>query len=70
MAKKSFAAFEKADKAADKKKGIKESPQEEMMDRMKMRGMAKGGKVKSCATGGIMRGTGAATKGKKFSYNG
>ena len=38
-----FAKFEKADKAADKKKGIKESPSEDKMDMM---GMKKGGKVK------------------------
>lgn len=33
-------------------------------------GKACGGKVKGHAAGGVMRGTGAATKGKRFSYDG
>lgn len=32
-----------------------------------LHGMKKGGKVGGCASGGTVRGTGCATKGKKFS---
>jgi len=64
MAKKPFFLFEKSSK--DKEKGgMKEgSAKEEAMDKKQSR-FACGGKVKK-ATGGMMRGTGAATKGKGF----
>jgi len=54
-----------------KGKGKEGSKQEEAFDRrqMKAKGLKKGGMAK-CSAGGVMRGTGAAVKGKKFSYNG
>ena len=73
MAKKAnpFAAFEKSGKDKEVKgKGKEGSKKEEAFDKMQMKGMKSGGKVKKCAAGGIMRGTGAATKGKGFSYDG
>lgn len=73
MAKKSnpFAKFEKSGKDVEVKgKGKEGSKKEEAFDKMEMKGMKKGGKVKGYAEGGIMRGTGAATKGKKFSRAG
>jgi hypothetical protein len=57
--------FEKSAKDKEKKGGPKEgSKKEEAMDVAQM-GYKRGGTVK-CASGGMMRGTGAATKGKKF----
>lgn len=72
MAKKNpFAAFEKSGKDVETKgKGKEGSKKEEAFDKMQMKGMKTGGKVKSCAAGGIMRGAGAAVKGTKFSRNG
>ena len=62
-----FAKFEKSGKDVEiKGKGKEGSKKEEAFDKMQMKGMKTGGKVK-CAEGGIMRGTGIATKGKKFS---
>lgn len=76
MAKMTKAQFERS-KFDVEKKGVKEGSKEDMArDRAQMkaaskeRGMKSGGKVKSCAQGGIMRGTGAAIKGKKFTRNG
>jgi hypothetical protein len=66
-----FAAFEKSGKDKEVKgKGREGSKKEEAFDKMQMKGMKTGGKVNKCAEGGIMRGTGAAVKGKKFSRNG
>ena len=66
-----MAKFEKS--KADKEpkgKGKEGSKQEEAWDKKQAKGMKCGGKVGGKAAGGIMRGTGAAVKGKKFSYNG
>lgn len=69
MAKKN--PFEKSKKDVEKQGGPKEgSKKEEMLDMMQMKGMKSGGKVKACAAGGIMRGTGAALRGKKFTRAG
>ena len=43
------------------------SPKAIIADREKKAGMACGGKVKKMASGGLVRGTGAAVKGKRFS---
>ncbi len=68
MAKKN--PFEKSKKDMEKKGGPKEgSKAEEAMDMAQMKGMKCGGKVGK-ASGGIMRGTGAALRGKKFSRAG
>lgn len=62
-----FAKFEKSGKDKEPKGGPKEgSKKEEMMDKMQVKGMKCGGAVGKSA-GGIMRGAGAAVKGKKFS---
>ena len=42
------------------------NPKAIIADRENKAGMACGGKVKKMATGGIIRGAGAATKGKRF----
>jgi hypothetical protein len=66
-----FAKFEKSKKDAEVKGMGKEgSKKEEAFDKMQAKGMKCGGKVAGKAAGGIMRGTGAATKGKNFSRNG
>jgi len=64
--------FEKSKKDVEKKGGPKEgSKREEFMDMIQAKkGMACGGKVRGKAAGGIMRGTGAAVKGKRFSNGG
>lgn len=68
MAKKN--PFEKSKKDVEKKGGPKEgSKKEEAQDMMEMKGMKCGGKVGKAA-GGIMRGAGAAVRGKKFSRAG
>jgi len=60
-----FKPFEKSKKDKEKK-GMKEgSKKEEAMDVAQM-GYKRGGKVK-CSGGGMMKGGGAATKGKHFS---
>jgi len=66
-----FKPFEKSGKDKEKKGGPKEgSKREEFMDMIqKKKGAKSGGKTKF-ASGGIMRGTGCATKGKKFGRNG
>lgn len=66
-----FAKFEKSGKDKEAKGGPKEgSKKEDFQDKMQMKGMKAGGKVKGCAGGGIMRGAGAATKGTRFSRSG
>jgi len=66
-----FVKFEKSKKDVEVKgKGKEGSKKEEAFDKMRMKGMKTGGKVQKCAAGGIMRGTGAAIKGKTFSRNG
>jgi hypothetical protein len=76
MAKMTKAQFERS-KFDVEKKGVKEGSKEDMArDRAQMKaankakGMKCGGKAKGYAEGGIMRGTGAAVKGKKFTRNG
>lgn len=77
MAKKmTMKQFERSSKDVEKK-GVKEGSKEDMArDRAQLkaankeRGMKKGGKAKCYAEGGIMRGTGIAVKGKKFTRNG
>jgi hypothetical protein len=65
-----FQLFEKSKKDKEVKgKGKEGSKQEEAWDKKQARGFKCGGKVKA-ATGGIMRGGGAATKGLKFGRNG
>ena len=61
--------FEKSSKDVEKKGGPKEgSKKEEFMDTIQAKkGMKCGGKVKGKAAGGVMRGAGAAVKGKRFS---
>lgn len=46
------------------------SPKAVVADREKKAGMACGGKVKKYAGGGIVRGAGAAVKGKRFTCGG
>lgn len=55
----------KADKEV-KGKGKEGSKKEEAYDKKQFPGMKCGGKVKRMAEGGMVRGTGCATKGKKF----
>jgi len=43
------------------------NPKAIIADREKKAGLACGGKVKKMATGGLVRGAGAAVKGKRFS---
>lgn len=43
------------------------NPKAILADREKKAGLACGGKVKKMATGGLVRGAGAAVKGKRFS---
>lgn len=62
-----MAKFEQSKKDIENGKHGKEgSKREEAWDRKQSK-MACGGKVKGMKTGGIVRGTGAATKGKNFS---
>jgi len=66
-----FDKFEKSGKDVETKgKGREGSKQEEAWDKKQAKGMKCGGKVAGKAGGGIMRGTGAAVKGKTFSRNG
>jgi len=66
-----FKPFEKSSKDKEKKGGPKEgSKREEFMDMIQKKKGAKSGGKTNFASGGIMRGTGCATKGKKFSRNG
>jgi len=65
MAKFNFFEKSKADKES-KKNGKEGSKKEEAFDKKQAPGMKCGGKVKKMAEGGIVRGTGCATKGKKF----
>ena len=65
-----MAKFEKSKKDVEGRFGKEGSKQEEAWDKKQAKGMKCGGKVGGKAAGGIMRGTGAAVKGKKFSYNG
>lgn len=76
MAKMTMKQFERS-KYDVEKKGEKEGSKADMArDRAQMKavnkakGMKSGGKAKCYAEGGIMRGTGAAVKGKKFTRNG
>lgn len=67
-----FKPFEKSKADKETKGGPKEgSKKEELLDMIqaKKKGAKSGGKTKF-ASGGIMRGTGCATKGKKFGRNG
>jgi hypothetical protein len=66
-----LAKFEKSPKDKEPKgKGKEGSKQEEAWDKKQAKGMKCGGKVAGKAGGGIMRGTGAAVKGKKFTRAG
>jgi hypothetical protein len=59
--------FEKSKADKESKKGPKEgSKKEESADKKQFPGMKCGGKVKKMASGGMVRGGGAAVKGKKF----
>jgi len=76
MAKMTMKQFEKS-KFDVEKKGEKEgSKADKARDRAQLKavnkekGMKTGGKIKCAAEGGIMRGTGAAVKGKRFTRNG
>lgn len=76
MAKKKMTMKEFERSSYDKEpKGVKEGSKEDMaLDKKQLKavnkGMKKGGKVCGKAAGGIMRGTGAAVKGRRFSYDG
>ena len=66
-----MAKFEKSKKDVERKgKGAEGSKKEEFLDKMQAKGMKTGGKAKGYAEGGIMRGTGIAVKGKKFTRAG
>ena len=74
MAKMTKAQFERS--TFDKEpKGAKEgSKEDKTLDKKQLKaankGMKCGGAVKGKSAGGVMRGTGAAVKGKRFSYDG